>query len=268
MLCLTSTCIRLLFRCPYRIQRLAQPFVVELSLMNVWCKSSTDNYKDLMMKLPRPLRPKMLSEVIKEKLSHPQGTVIVSSEMVNTLKQQLRSVQFGRGIARLIKDANSQDKSFDKEVISGIENSLRKIQLLSVKSLSTSLFHNEVLIPGSQANVPFFIETLQESDGHVYKIYIQATAEGHVKRSSTAWIAKVIMEMYGKYLGKNAFIVSEMLRCPAAEICSMLDEMNILKDDSYIAEEMSIFLEPGTIIPIEVHHLLKTAFEELFLARS
>ena len=252
----------------YRIQRLAQPFVVELSLMNVWCKSSTDNYKDLMMKLPRPLRPKMLSEVIKEKLSHPQGTVIVSSEMVNTLKQQLRSVQFGRGIARLIKDANSQDKSFDKEVISGIENSLRKIQLLSVKSLSTSLFHNEVLIPGSQANVPFFIETLQESDGHVYKIYIQATAEGHVKRSSTAWIAKVIMEMYGKYLGKNAFIVSEMLRCPAAEICSMLDEMNILKDDSYIAEEMSIFLEPGTIIPIEVHHLLKTAFEELFLARS
>ncbi|XP_068720137.1 sacsin-like [Montipora capricornis] len=246
----------------HRIQRLAQPFVVELSLMNVRCKFSTDNCKDLIMKLPQHLQPKMLSEVVKEKLSYPQGTVIVSSEMLNTLKQQLWSVQFGRGLARLIKDAKSQDKSFDKEVISGIEDSLRKIQLLSVKSLSTSLFHSEVLIPGSQSNVPFFIETRQESDGHVYKVYIQATAEGHVKRYSLALIAKIIIEIYGKYLGKNAFMVSEILRCPVTEIWSMLDEMNILKDDSYIEEEISIYPEPGTLIPVELHYLLKNTFEE------
>ncbi|XP_068670657.1 sacsin-like isoform X3 [Montipora foliosa] len=246
----------------HRIQRLTLPFVLELSLMEVKCKSATDNYKDLMMKLPRPLQPKMLSEAVKEKLSYPQDTVIVSSEMVNKLKQQLWSVQFDCGIARLIKDANSQDKNFDKEVISGIKDSLRNIQLLPVKNLSTSLFHNGVLIPESQSKVPCFKETKKEFDGNVYKVYIQATAEGHVKRSSSALIAKVIIEIYGKYLGRNGFLVSEMLRCPAAEIWSLLDEMNIRKDDSYNETEMGISPEPGTLIPIVEHHMLRNAFEE------
>lgn len=75
------------------------------------------------------------------------------------------------------------------------------------------------------------------------------------------------MEIYGKYLGKNVFIVFEMLCCFVVEICLMLDEMNIFKDDSYIVEEMSIFFELGIIILIEVYYLFKIVFEELFLVR-
>ena len=123
-----------------RIQRLDQMFVLELSLMEVSFKLTMMSYKDLMMKLPPSLQPKMLSSVVEEKLIAPVNTEEVLSGAVNALKQQLTSVQFGRGIARIIRDVNSQKKGFDERVIASIEKGLRSIQLFAVKSLKTTLF--------------------------------------------------------------------------------------------------------------------------------
>ena len=75
-------------------------------------------------------------------------------------------------------------------------------------------------------------------------------------------MAKVIDEIYGEHLGRNAFVIPEMLLCPPERIQSLLDSYRIRKDDSSNVVEMTIYPEPGTLIPIENHHLLNDAFEE------
>ena len=245
-----------------RIQGLDHPLVLELSRMDVNCKSSLTNYADLMMKLPKALQPKMLSSVVREKLQNPENTVSVTSGAVNALRQQLSSPQFGRGIARIIRDVNSHRKDFDENVILSIERGLRSIELHAVGRLETSLFHNGVLVPGSEAEVPYFQEKNELVGEERWKVYVSNVTGMDDTISTTSVVTNVIVEMYGDCLGRKAFVISEMLRCSPANIWSLLDRMGIRKDDSYNASEVDIFPEPGTLIPIEDHHLLNDAFEE------
>ena len=243
-----------------RIRGLQKRFVLDLSLMDVSCKSTMVNFKDLMMKLPLDIQPKMLSCEVIEKLSNPEEAVIVTDGAVNLLKRQLSTVQFGRGIARIIRDANSHKKDFKESVIAGIEKGLRSIDLCAVKYLETSLFHNGILIPGSKAEVPSFQEELKLSGEEIRRVYINTKSAMDDPISTTSLVTNVIVEMYGESLGKKAFVISDMLRYPPSKIWSLLDRMGIRKDDSYVAAEMDIYSEPGTLIPIEDHHLLNEAF--------
>ena len=245
-----------------RIKGLNQPLVLELSLMNVSCKSGMDNYEDLMKKLPLNIQPMMLSTVVKETLSDPDSTATVASGDVSALNQQLSSVHFRRGIARIIRDANFRKKDFDEGVIAGIEKGLRRIQLFAVQSLKTSLLHNNVLIPGSEAEVQYFKDTVEFSDEEIWSVYVNAATEMADTTLLTTLVAKVIVAMYGEFLGENSFIIPGMLRSSAATIGPLLDSMGIRKDDSFNAAEINIYLKPGTLIPIEDHHLLNDAFKE------
>ena len=245
-----------------RIQRLAQPLVLDLSMMDVSCKSTMINYKELMMKLPPVLQPRMLSAVVKERLIIPESTEIVTSGTVNALRQQLSSAQFGRGIARLIQDVNSENEDFNAEVIANMESDLRGIEVCAVKNLKTSLVYKGVLIPESEAEVPFFQERLLVSSKKICKMYVNAVKEVDEPFSAITFVSNMIAEMYGGLLGKKVVFIPEMLRCPVNAIWSLLDTMHIRQDDTYNAAEMEIYPEPGTFIPIEDHHLLNDAFEE------
>ena len=245
-----------------RIWDLNQPFVLELSLMDVSCKSSMINFKELMMKLPQSVQPNMLSVVVKEKLSDPENTVVVSNRMVNALKQRLSSVHFSRGIARLVVEANSQNKDFDKGVISSIEKGLRSIELLAVESLRTSLSQNGLLIPGSEDKVRYFKEKLNIPGGHTWRVYVNTETGMANLTSLSTLIAKIIVEMYGEHLRMNAFVIPDMLRCPPENISSLLDSLDVRKDDSSCAVKMNLYPQPGTLIPVQDHHLLNDAFEE------
>ena len=243
-----------------RIHGIDQLFVPDLSLMEVSLKSAMTSFKDLMMKLPPSLQPQMLSLVVKEKLISPESLEVVSIEAVNTLKRQLTSVQFGHGFARIIRDVNYQKKGFDEEVIAGVERGLRSIELLSVKGLKTSLYHNDALIPESEKSVIYFKERLELPGKETWRVYINALTG----IDETIWtlVTNIIVEMYGEFLGKNSYVITGMLRCPPSSIWSLLDKMGIRKDDSYGSAQMKIYPEPGTYIPVEDQHLLNDAFEE------
>ena len=243
-----------------RIHGIDQLFVPDLSLMEVSLKSAMASFKDLMMKLPASLQPQMLSSVVKEKLIFPESLEVVSIEAVNTLKRQLTSVQFGHGFARIIRDVNYQKKGFDEGVIAGVERGLRSIELLSVKGLKTSLYHNGILIPESEKSVIYFKERLELPGKKTWRVYINALTG----IDETIWtlVTNIIVEMYGEFLGKNSYVITGMLRCPPSSIWSLLDKMGIRKDDSYGAAQMKIYPEPGTYIPVEDQHLLNDAFEE------
>ena len=243
-----------------RIHGIDQLFVPDLSLMEVTLKSDMTSFKDLMMKLPASVQPRMLSSVVKEKLCSPDSLEVVSIEAVNALKRQLTSVQFGHGFARIIRHVNYQKKGFDEGVIAGIERGLRSIELLSVKGLKTSLYHNDILIPESEQSVLYFKERLELPGKETWRVYISALTE--IDETIWAVVTNIIVEMYGEFLGKNSYVITSMLRCPPTSIWSLLDKMGIRKDDSYGAAQMKIYPEPGTYIPVEDQHLLNDAFEE------
>ena len=243
----------------YRIKGLEQPFVLELSLLNVSRKSAMINFTDLMLKLPPEVQPRMLSNVVKEKLCDPEKTKIVANGAVDTMKVKISSIPFARGVARIIKHVNHQDKDFDLNVLKGIEESLRSIDLFAVEGLRTSLFLYEVQIPESEADVPFLVDKPELSALGKSKVYID-TLSG--VSNAIPIISDIIAEMYGEFLQKKANLIGEMLRCPPSSIWPLLDRMKVRKDDSYTTVDLYIYPEPGTLIPIEDHHLLKEAFEE------
>ena len=245
-----------------RIDGLNQPFVVDLSLLGIRCKSAMMNNKELMMKLPQALQPKMLSCVVNENFTSPENVVIMPSGAVNALRQRLSSPQFGCGIVRIVRHVNSQKKDFDEEAISNIENGLRNIEICAVESLKTSLFHNGKLIPGSEAEVTYFQKQVMVSGKEIWMVYVNSVTGIGDTNLAISLVANVISEIYGDLLGQKAVLISDMFRCPLGDIWHLLDRAGIRQDDTYDRTEIGIYPEPGTFIPIEDHHLLNDAFLE------
>ncbi|KAJ7380160.1 hypothetical protein OS493_010871 [Desmophyllum pertusum] len=217
------------------------------------------NYKELMMKLPAPLQPKMLSNVVKEKLTNAET---VTSAALNALMQRLSSALFVCGIVRIIRHVNSQKKGFDEGVITNIERGLQSIQLYAVDSLKTTLYYNGDLIPGSEAKVRSFQEKRGEPGEETCMVHINVVKGMDDTSSAISLVSELIVEIYGELLGKKAVLIPEMLSCPLCDIWPLLDRKDIRQDDSYSASKMDIYPEPGTFIPIEEHHLLNDAFLE------
>ena len=240
-----------------RIKELRQHFLLDLKLMEVRVTLTMTNFKELMMKLPLQLQPKMLSLEVREKLIN---GVFVKSSVFDLMMLRLCTPHFGQGIARIIKHDNSQKSDFDEEVIADIEKSLKRIQLCAVDSLKTALFLNDNLIPGSERDTKSFQEKCEihgEEKCMVYVNVVNATNDTDLARSL---LSGVVIEMYGDLLGKSAYLIPSMLQCAPNEIWSLLDKSDIRQDDTCSLDGMDIFPDPGSFIPVEDHHLLNDAF--------
>ena len=242
-----------------RIAGLNIRFVLDLNRMQVRTKSAMTNYKELMMKLPKPLQPGMLSSLVKEVCA---AGFVVSNGTVNALKTRISSTQFVRGIARIIRHVNAHRDTFDEGAIANVENGLRNIELCAVESLKTSLFHNNELISGSEEDVTYFQEKVMASGQEKVRVYLKSVTEMGQADSVTFLIAQLIEEIYGEIMESKAVLIPEMLRCPLADIWPILDKAHIRQDDTYDKTEMDSYAEPGRFIPIEGHHLLNDAFLE------
>ena len=240
-----------------RIKELRQHFLLDLKLMKVRVTLTMTNFKELMMKLPLQLQPKMLSLEVREKLIN---GVFVKSSVFDLMMLRLCTPHFGQGIARIIKHDNSQKSDFDEDVIADIEKSLKRIQLCAVDSLKTALFLNDNLIPGSERDTKSFQEKCEihgEEKCMVYVNVVNATNDTDLARSL---LSGVVIEMYGDLLGKSAYLIPSMLQCAPNEIWSLLDKSDIRQDDTCSLDGMDIFPDPGSFIPVEDHHLLNDAF--------
>ncbi|XP_020614896.1 sacsin-like isoform X2 [Orbicella faveolata] len=242
-----------------RIAGLNIRFVLELNRMYVRPKSALINYRELMMKLPTPIQPVMLSTLVKEVLT--DGTVVTTGA-VNALRTRISSVQFVRGIVRIIRHVNAQREDFDEGIIANVESGLRNIELCAVESPKTSLFHDNELIPGSEKDVTYFQEKVMVPGKEKVRVYLKSVTGMGVAVSVTSLIAQVIEEIYGEFLGTKAVLIPEMLLCSLVDIWPMLDRADIRQDDTCDETEIGIYAEPGGFIPIDDHHLLNDAFLE------
>lgn len=244
-----------------RLQNLKQLFVVDFKKAGLQCNSSL-NYKDLVMNLSTAVRPQMLSDAIKETFSDCSDEVAVQLSVADTLKKQLCSEQFFHGVLRLIRHAHHGKGKLEESLIASIEGRLRNIEFLVMIKIETKLMFKGADVPGSKAEVPYFVDKVFEDDKNIWKVYVNAEAEDSLSKIYLP-LTRVIAEACGGLLQETVMFIPEMLRSEPNKIWSILDEMNIRQDDSYNASNSDLLPQPGSYIPIEDHHLLNEAFENL-----
>ena len=245
-----------------RMRKFEELFVVDLVKTKLRC-GPTMNHKDLMMKLSSSARPKMLSNVVKEKVVKSGDTSVTDVRVAGFLKQQVSSPQFCRGIARLICHANSETAALKETMVASAISRLQSIEICGIDNIITNLTHNGVPIPESEEEVPFFVEKIFLAGQEVWKVCVSAAAE--IEDNICLILTKVIADACEGLLRDTAMFVPQMLREHPSKIWSLLNAMKIRQDDSLGAEEKGAFPEPGSFIPIEDHHLLNQDFEEFSL---
>ena len=248
-----------------RLENFKQLFVVDLKKAELECNSAM-NYKDYIMCLSAGFRLQMLSAVVEEKFvdslnGMDSGGFVGQDNIADSLKKKLRSEQFFRGILRLIRHANHENGELDESVMVSVESRLRNIEFLGMSKIETKLMYKGALIPGSEAEVPHFVDKVFESDKVVWRVYVNATEKETLSEISLA-LTQVIAEACEGLLRETVMFIPEMLRTDPSDIWSILDAMKIRQDDSYDASSSSVLPPPGNFIPIEDHHLLNEAFEE------
>ena len=241
-----------------RLQKFNRYFLLDLEVLKFRCSTSMTNYKDLLLKLPSALRPKMLSCVVREVLVDCQSAATAASEAVKSLKQTLSSPQFCSGVIRLIRDVNVQNDKFNEEVIGRIESGLLGIDIRIASNLRTTLIYDDSPIPDSEAKADHFLKTNLTPEGQSCTVYVDAISENTLLAS----VSFAIVELYGEFLGKRAGLINQMLHCHPDEIWPLLDRLKIRADNSYRERRATIYPRPGSFIPLEDHHLLNEDFED------
>ena len=244
-----------------RLQNLKQLFVVDFKKAGLQCNSSL-NYKECVMNLSTAVRPQMLSDAIEETFSDCSDEVAVQLSVADTLKKQLCSEQLFQGVLRLIRHAHHEKGKLDESLIASVEGRLRNIEFLGMIKIETKLMFKGADVPGSKAEVPYFVDKVFEDDKNVWKVYVNAEADDSLSKIYLP-LTRVIAEACGGLLQEAVMFIPEMLRSDPNKIWSILDEMNIRQDDSYNASSSDLLPQPGSFIPIEDHHLLNEAFENL-----
>ena len=244
-----------------RIKNFNAPFVVDFDRADVSCKNNA-NYEDLIMLLPSNVRPHLMSCVIEEKfLNSSDNAKGFDIGAASSLRKQLHSEQFYRGIVRLLRHV-SRGRSLDQNMLITVKSGLERIEFLGMKRIITHLVHNGVPIIESEREVPYFLEKVLDSGHQFWKVYVNAVDDVDETMSRISLtLSEVIAEVCNGLLREATMYIPVMLRSPPGKIWSLLDSMGIRQDDSNVKERGDVFPQPGSFIPIAEHNLLNPAFK-------
>ena len=214
------------------------------------------------MLIPTAVQPQMMSCVIMEKFAEFEGcNERFDVGSANSLRKQIHSQEFYRGIVRLIRHAN-QDCGLDETVFATVRNNLQSIEVLGMNKIVTHLIHSGEVIRGSKTEVPYFLEKVLESGQEIWKVYVNIVEDAEETISAVILtLTEVIDEACKGLLRNTTHYISAMLLSQPGKICSLLDKRNIRQDHSYDADKGEIFPPPGSFIPTAMHNLLNPAFE-------
>ena len=244
-----------------RIKNFNAPFVVDFDRADVSCKNNA-NYEDLIMLLPSNVRPHLMSCVIEEKfLNSSDNAKGFDIGAASSLRKQLHSEQFYRGIVRLLRHV-SRGRSLDQNMLITVKSGLERIEFLGMKRIVTHLVHNGVPIKESEREVSYFLEKVLDSGHQFWKVYVNAVDDVDETMSRISLtLSEVIAEVCNGLLREATMYIPVMLRSPPGKIWSLLDSMGIRQDDSNVKERGDVFPQPGSFIPIAEHNLLNPAFK-------
>ena len=162
----------------------------------------------------------MLSCVLEEKfVNPPDNTEHFDVGAASSLKKQLYSEQFCRGIIRLIRHTSHEnDEKVDEGMVSSVESRLKSIQFHGMSKIVTHLVYKGNVIPGSESRVPFFLETAFQTGQEISNVYVNAEEDVEQTISAIALtLTRVIAEACGGLLRETAMYIPEMLRWPVGQ---------------------------------------------------
>ena len=239
--------------------------MVDLKKSNVSRNSST-NCRELVLLLPPALQPKMLSSALEEKFAESKNnSTFLEAGITFSLKRMLHSEEFYRGIVRLIRHSSHKNQQkVDEHFVNSLKTILKSIELRVMKKIETHLIYNGSVIPGSEKEVPYFLEKINHRGKEIWNVYISAgedEAEGMSAIDLT--LSQVINGECNGLLQDTVVCIPSMLHSQPGKIKSLLDRMKIRQDDSLDSEGADFVPELGSFIPIADHHLLSPVFKPL-----
>ena len=131
-----------------------------------------------------------------------------------------------------------------KTVVASVTERLKNIEFLGMNRIETKLMYNGIPIPGSEAEVPLFVDKVSKAGKVLWKVYIIAEEDATVGKISLA-LTEVISEACEGLLRHTVMFIPEMLRADPTEIWSILDNMKIRQDDSYDASQSNVLPQLG-----------------------
>ena len=192
--------------------------LLDLKSMKVTCSSAMTNYKELVMKLPTALRPKMLSSLVKETISSKNEITTLSVEAVNSLKHKLSCPQFIAAIVRLIRDENQTRKDINHDAIANVEKRLRSIDVCVVENLRSVLLCDGSPIPGSQKKVSFVLEKSVVLNEERWTVYLDLLSVMNETFAHINILSDVIVDASEGLLGNRALTIPRLLDCDPCDI--------------------------------------------------
>ena len=246
-----------------RIRNFQHLFVVDLKRCNV-CRNSSANYRELVLLLPAALQPKMLSTALEEKFAESRDeSTFLEAGITCSLKRMLHSEEFYRGIVRLIRHSSHKNQQkVDEHFVTSLKTTLNRIELRGVRKIVTHLLYNGIVIPGSEKEVPYFLEKINKSGEEIWNVYISAVEDVAENMSAIdLTLSQVINGECNGLLQDTVVCIPSMLHSQPSKVKSLLDRMKIRQDDSLDSEGVDFVPEPGSFIPIADHQLLSPAFK-------
>ena len=248
-----------------RIRDFQHLFVVDLKKSNVSRNSST-NCRELVLLLPPALQPKMLSSALEEKFAESKNnSTFLEAGITCSLKRMLHSEEFYRGIVRLIRHSSHKNQQkVDEHFVNSLKTTLKSIELRGMKKIVTHLIYNGSVIPGSEKEVPYFLEKINQRGKEIWNVYISAGEDEAESMSAIdLTLSQVINGECNGLLQDTVVCIPSMLHSQPGKIKSLLDRMKIRQDDSLDSEGADFVPELGSFIPIADHHLLSPVFKPL-----
>lgn len=246
-----------------RIRNFQHLFVVDLKRCNV-CRNSSANYRELVLLLPAALQPKMLSTALEEKFAESRDeSTFLEAGITCSLKRMLHSEEFYRGIVRLIRHSSHKNQQkVDEHFVTSLKTTLNRIELRGVRKIVTHLLYNGIVIPGSEKEVPYFLEKINKSGEEIWNVYISAVEDVAENMSAIdLTLSQVINGECNGLVQDTVVCIPSMLHSQPSKVKSLLDRMKIRQDDSLDSEGVDFVPEPGSFIPIADHQLLSPAFK-------
>ena len=220
--------------------------------------------------LPESIRPRLLSDIVKEEIVTSGMVVQQSSCTAVRLENFIKSIFFEEGLLRLIKHfkaKNGGDFSHTDEEM--VITYLRNTTVNQVTGLKTVLIIGGRRVPGSEKDENCFVSHTKISSSQqdeITRVYFQ---KGNV--SELEWLQGIDIYLIDyishiqcacipdKYVLKLFQKMGEPHSIPI-----MLDELKIAAYDLPAEFESSVFPEPGTYVPEELHHLLNCEFAHIY----
>ena len=219
--------------------------------------------------LPECLRPKYLSEVVRESVILSEIRIIHDSLFAIKLETFLHSSYFIDGLLRLIRHGSKNRRIYLTDEERDIFTSrLQHIEVRQVSNLNTCLYINNERIHASKAAKVCYICESDIRNGIEYRcIYFQEdgnTTEEKLLQSIDRFLLEMIKIISPHKIREQLLVVKviHMLNDPHG-ISDMLDGQAITTHGLSSHACSSVFPDPGTYVPVELHHLLSCEFSEI-----